>query len=102
MSDATERNLGSLEYRLLVVLAVLENRGVEAYSGTARRGLEEMTGHLYAIGSIWTVLQRLENKNLVTSLWSEKELKQGGKRKRFYQITLDGIAAVKLFQDGPC
>lgn len=52
--------------------------------------LEKRTGRPAAIGAVQTVLKRLEDKGWVRSEFGEATRERGGKRKRYYTITVEG------------
>ncbi|HEU4642899.1 MAG TPA: PadR family transcriptional regulator [Gemmatimonadaceae bacterium] len=85
------QSLGSLELTILLAVARL---GDEAYGLAIRRDLAERTGREYAVGAIYTTLQRLEDKGLVTSHASEPLPVRGGRSRRHYALTGAGTRAL--------
>ena len=88
--------LGSLEH--LVLLALLR-LGPEAYGMTVRREIEGRTGRSISIGAVYTTLERLEAKGLVSSYVGEPTAARGGRAKRHFRILAEGEEAVRLSQD---
>ena len=84
--------LGELEQ--VVMLAVLrvgdEAYGVPIRNEIAREGARELT-----LATVYKTLGRLEEKGLVTSYEGDPTPQRGGRRKRFYEVTLAGRHALK-------
>ena len=87
-----EARMGDFEE--LVMLAVV-GLGDNAYSVTIQEKLEREAGRWYPLGAIYTALMRLREKGLATSRTGEATNRRGGKRKRIYQITDQGMAALQ-------
>lgn len=85
-------SIGSLE---LAVLLAVTRLGGDAYGLAIRRDLAERTGREYAVGAIYTTLQRVEDKGLVTSHASEPLLVRGGRSRRHYALTGAGTRALR-------
>src|ERR1700748_46756 len=84
--------LGELE--LMLLLAVIHLDG-EAYGVPVARELERYRGRAVSLGSIYAALERLEAKGLVTSSLGEATQDRGGKAKRYFRITKDGLRQVR-------
>jgi len=76
-----------------VLLAVWRSSG-EAYGLTVRDELERRTGRRVTVGAIYATLVRLEGKGWATSRLAAPTRKRGGKRKRCFEVTPEGIAAL--------
>jgi DNA-binding PadR family transcriptional regulator len=87
MSDA----LG--EFEQLVMFAVLR-LGDDAYGTPIREELQLRAERHASPGAIFTTLERLEHRGLVTSRYGEPTSERGGRRKRFYRLTVDGRRAL--------
>ncbi len=74
----------------LVLLAIwkMEN---EPYGVNIRNFVSELTGKYWSVGSIYVPLDRLENKGFLRSKLSHPTPERGGKSKRFYEITKEGL-----------
>lgn len=84
-------NLGEFEELVLLSVAALME---EAYSVAICDELSNHTGRTVKLGVVHAVLNRLEEKGLVNSELGEATKTRGGKRKRFYQLTVAGKAAL--------
>ena len=80
--------LGNFE--LMVLLAVIRLDDA-AYGVTISRTLEAGTGREIAIGSVYAALERLQEKGLVTSRLGEPTPERGGRAKRYFRATPDGV-----------
>jgi DNA-binding PadR family transcriptional regulator len=86
-------NIGEFEELVLLTVAALMD---EAYSVTVCDELSNHTGREIKLGVVHAALNRLEEKGLVKSLLGEATKARGGKRKRFYQLTIPGKKALVL------
>ena len=84
--------LGEVEH--LVLLAVLKLNG-EAYAVPIREVILDSTGVELARGSIYITLDRLEAKGFVESWFGDPISEPGGKARRLFKATAQGIAALK-------
>jgi len=88
-------NLG--EFEQIVLLAALR-LGEEAYGVAIRGVIKEHTGRAVMPGALYTTLDRLEGKGLVTSRLGDPTPERGGRAKRFYRVTPTGTAAIARAQ----
>jgi PadR family transcriptional regulator PadR len=79
----------------LVLLSIWQLKG-NAYGVTIREYISELTGKYWSIGAIYVPLDRLWEKGLVESYQGPTEKKRGGRSKRFFQVTAEGM---KLLQE---
>jgi DNA-binding PadR family transcriptional regulator len=84
--------LGELE--LLVLLAVLR-LGEEAYGLKVRRELAAHSNRDVAIGAVYSALDRMERKGLVSSRLSEPIAERGGRARRCFEVEADGRIALE-------
>ena len=84
--------LGSLELTVLLATARLAD---DAHGLAIRRDVSARTRHDYSVGAVYTTLQRLEDKGLVTSRWSEPLPVRGGRSRRHFRITAAGQRALR-------
>src|SRR5919107_4883164 len=84
-------NLG--EFEQLILLAVLRLRD-DAYGVTIRAELADRAGRTVAPGALYTALERLENKGLITSRMSDPTPQRGGRAKRHVTVTAAGMEAL--------
>jgi len=87
----TTSTLGKLE--LTVLLAVVR-LGDDAHGLAIRRDVSARTQHDYSVGAVYTTLQRLENKGLVSSRNTDPLPVRGGRSRREFKITADGQRAL--------
>lgn len=75
----------------LLILALLENRPRHGYE--IGKLIEARSGGrlTYSIPSLYPTLCRLEERGLIKGRWIEKS---GERRRRFYQLTREGHAAL--------
>jgi PadR family transcriptional regulator PadR len=84
--------LGEFEQLLLFALVQLEE---DAYGGRIRELIEARTGRSVSPGAIYTALDRLEQRGLVTSSLGEATPQRGGKRKRYYTLQPAGVELLR-------
>jgi PadR family transcriptional regulator PadR len=78
------------EFELMILLAVIQ-LGEDAYGVTISRELEAHRGREVSIGSVYAALERLEGKGLVSSSLGDPTPERGGKAKRFFKVTKNGL-----------
>jgi PadR family transcriptional regulator PadR len=83
--------LGDFEVLLLQVLSQMDPGPDGA---VIRESAEASAGRLIAPGAIYTALDRLERRGMVTSRLGDPTAKRGGKRRRLYQLEPAGHAAL--------
>lgn len=88
--------LGDLEQ--LVMLAVLRV-GEGAYGVTVQQELLRQTGRDLTLATVHKTLARLEDKGLVLSRTGEPTPVRGGRRRRHFEITSAGRAALRQALD---
>jgi DNA-binding PadR family transcriptional regulator len=81
------------EFELLLLLAVI-HLGEEAYGVPISRELERHRGKDVSVGSVYAALERLEAKGLISSSLGDPTPERGGKAKRFFRITREGLRQV--------
>ena len=86
---------GEFEQLLLLALIQLED---EAYGARIRTLIEERAGRAVSPGAIYTALDRLEQRGLVTSRLGDPTPQRGGKRKRYYRIEPQGAELLRRSQ----
>lgn len=80
-------DLGEFEELVLLTVAVLTPK---AYSVVIAEELEEQTGRTITTGAVHAALQRLESKGFVNSEMGGATAERGGRRKRFFTVTIAG------------
>ena len=81
------------EFELMILLAVL-HLGDGAYGVPISRELERHRGRDVSVGSVYAALDRLESKGLVASTLGDPTPERGGKAKRYFRITEEGLRQV--------
>ena len=84
-------NLG--EFEQLILLAILRLRD-DAYGVSIRAELADRAGRTVAPGALYTALERLETKGLITSRMSDPTPQRGGRAKRHVAVTAAGMEAL--------
>jgi DNA-binding PadR family transcriptional regulator len=82
------------EFELMILLAVL-HLGEEAYGVPISRELERHRGRDVSVGSVYAALERLESKGLVASSLGDPTPERGGKAKRYFRVTKEGLRQVR-------
>jgi PadR family transcriptional regulator PadR len=91
MATPVTETLG--EFEQLVMFAVLRlDDG--AYGTAIREELRVRAERDVSPGAIFTTLERLESRGLVTSRYGEPTAERGGRRKRFYRLSAEGRRAL--------
>src|SRR5438309_1737232 len=85
-------SLGTLELSALLSVARL---GDQAYGLAVRHDLSERANRDYSVGAIYTTLQRLEDKGLLTSSASEPLPVRGGRSRRHFKLSAAGTRAIR-------
>lgn len=92
----SKHKLGELEEIVLLVVAILHG---EAYGIGIINEMKDRLDRKISIGSLQTVLRRLEKKGYVISEFGEATKVRGGKRKRFFTVTNFGKDALQEARD---
>ena len=82
------------EFEELILLAI---RAVDppAYAVPIQRFIVKTTGRDVVMGAVYSSLERLEDKGLVRSTFGMATPEPGGKRKRLFAITPEGVRLLK-------
>jgi len=88
--------LGEFEYLLLSAAARL---GEDAYGAAIRQDIENSTGRRCSIGALYTTLDRLEEKGLISTWMGKATPQRGGRPKRMVRVTAKGLRAAAAFYD---
>jgi PadR family transcriptional regulator, regulatory protein PadR len=78
------------EFELMVLLALVR-LGDQAYGVPIAREIEKYRGREVSLGSVYASLERLEKKSLVTSSLGDPTPERGGRAKRYFQATKEGL-----------
>ena len=85
-------HLGDLEE--LMLLCVLRT-GADAHGGRIREELELHAGRRVSVSTVYVTLMRLEEKGYARSWKGEPTSERGGKAKRHYEVSPEGIEALE-------
>jgi DNA-binding PadR family transcriptional regulator len=80
---------------VLLALIRLDDR---AYGVPISREIEQRSGREVALGSVYAALERLEEKGLVTSKLGDPTAERGGRAKRYFRVTAQGLREVRETQ----
>jgi len=78
------------EYVMLAIWKLQKN----AFTLSIREQVSKSTGYEWSLSSVFTPINRLSKKRLVTSSLTEPQKKRGGRHKRVYELTPDGRQAL--------
>lgn len=87
---ASRDYLGEFEHMIVLALLRLQD---QAYGVTVRREIEFRTKREVSIGAVYATLDRLETKGYVRSRRGDPTPERGGRSKRFFRVTANGVAA---------
>lgn len=82
------------DFELIAILAVLR-LGDNAYGVPIAREIEEQTKREVKLGSVYAALERLEEKGFVASELGEPTRERGGRAKRYFHVTGQGVRRVR-------
>lgn len=85
------------EFEHIVVLALMRLSD-NAYGVTVRQEIANCIGRDVSVGAIYATLERLEIKGYVTSRLGEPTAERGGRSKRLFRVTANGLSAVNRTQ----
>jgi len=74
---------------LLAVIHLARKRTACLFRGSWRRSAADVS-----VGSVYAALERMEGKGLVSSSVGDPTPERGGKAKRFFRITKEGLRQV--------
>jgi len=85
------------EFEQIVLLAILRLDD-DAYGVTIRNEIAARTDRDPSPGALYTTLDRMEEKGLVSSTFGRATPERGGRQKRYFRVTAQGEAAVASAQ----
>lgn len=85
--------LGEMEMMVLLAVLRLED---DAYGVPISRELLLIAKREVSIGSIYAALERLERKGFVSSSLGEPTPERGGRAKKYFYVTPNGIRALRM------
>jgi PadR family transcriptional regulator, regulatory protein PadR len=96
MTDSTRDVLGGFEQ---IVLLALLRLGDGAYGVPIRREIEQRTDRVVTIGALYSTLDRLEAKGLISSTFSDPKPERGGRSRRYFRCEAAGFRALEHARD---
>ncbi|HSM59456.1 MAG TPA: PadR family transcriptional regulator [Longimicrobiales bacterium] len=81
------------EFEQMVLLSIMR-LGSHAYGLAVRDELEQVAGRSPSSGSLYTTLDRMERKGLITSTEGETSGERGGRPRRYLAVTPEGRDAL--------
>lgn len=88
--------LGEFEHIVLLAIIRLNDCG---YGVSIRQEIHARTCRDVSVGAIYATLERLETKGYVRSTFGDPTPERGGRSKRFFRVTRQGVAAVSRTQN---
>ena len=85
------------EFEQVVLLATMR-LGASAFGLTIREEIARCTDREPAPGALYTTLDRLEEKGLVTSRYGDPSPERGGRARRYFTVTARGTRAIARAQ----
>ena len=85
-------HLGDLEELMLLTVLRL---GGDAHGGRIKDELEGIAGRSVSISTVYVTLMRLEEKGYAASWKGEPTGERGGKAKRHYEVSPEGVEALE-------
>ena len=79
-----------------MVLLALVRLGDDAYGVPISKELLNVAGREVALGSVYAALDRLERKEFVSSTLGDPTPERGGRAKRYFRVTSQGLRALKM------
>jgi DNA-binding PadR family transcriptional regulator len=83
---------GEFEQVVLLTVARLKD---QAYGMAIRQEIADRTGRDVGIGSVYSALDRMEEKGFISSTTGDPTPERGGKAKRYYRLERDGFLALQ-------
>jgi len=89
--------LGTFE--LTVILSIIR-LGDEGYGVAICEAIEAATQRPVVVASVYAALDRLERKGFVVSQLGESTAERGGRAKRYFRVTAEGLRQVREVKRG--
>ncbi len=86
-----DKFIGELEQMLLLCILQLKE---DAYGSQIRSFLADKAQRDLSIGALYTTLERLESKGLLSSRLGEATAERGGRAKKYFSVTGEGLQAL--------
>ncbi len=82
-------------FEQLVLLALLSLEGDEAYGMNIRHVIRDEAGRDVSVPTVYSALDRLESKGLVSSHLGQATPERGGRAKKLFHVEPAGVQALK-------
>ncbi len=82
------------EFEQMVLLAIVQ-LGDDAYGVRIREEIEQRVGRDVARGALYTTLDRMESKGLVTSATGASHAERGGRPRRYFTVSAAGLESLR-------
>lgn len=89
-------NLGEFEELVLLIVAILHDN---AYGISVMEEIENQTNRKINISAVHSALDRLEQKGFLESEVGGATKERGGRRKRYFRITMVGSEALNFVKE---
>ena len=89
-------DVAGLELSVLLAVARL---GDDAYGLAVRRDVSERLDHDYSVGAIYTTLERLAEKGLISSRQAPPTPTRGGRSRRLFRLSGKGERALRAARE---
>jgi DNA-binding PadR family transcriptional regulator len=86
-----EHYLGEFEQIVLLAVVRLED---DAYGVPIRREIEARAGRKVTVGALYSTLDRLEAKGLISSWFADPTAERGGRSRRYFRVQPEGLQAL--------
>src|SRR5262245_28034985 len=89
------------EFELMAILALLR-LGENAYGVEIAREIERRSSRSVSVGSMYASLERLEAHGLISSRLGDATPERGGRAKRYFQVSAEGIERLRESRRALC
>ena len=76
----------------LLVLLAIARLGETAYGVTIRQDIVAGTKREVSMAAVYAAIERLDRQRFIRPWWSEPRAERGGRARRQYRLTPDGLA----------
>jgi DNA-binding PadR family transcriptional regulator len=83
------------EFELIILLAIIRLENA-TYGVPLARELSAVRAREVSLGSVYAALDRLEIKGLVKSKLGESTPERGGRAKRYFTVTAEGVRSLQV------
>ena len=79
----------------LMIMLALMRLGEPAYGVPISREIEDASGRVVAVATLYASLARLQKRGLISSRLGEPTAERGGRAKRYFRVTARGLREVR-------